>query len=76
VADADEIVRLAERLWAGLGVDTSASTWREAGVEGIRRRLHDDLCAAVVDGPDGDRLVASGVAVILSRLPVTLLLPG
>jgi GNAT superfamily N-acetyltransferase len=68
--DAGEIVRLAELLWAGLGVDTTTSAWRVNALEATRRRLGNDMYAAVVDSPDGSGLVASGAAVILDRLPV------
>jgi ribosomal protein S18 acetylase RimI-like enzyme len=43
--------------------------WRRAAYENFASRLGEDLQVAVVEHPDGSRLVASGAAVLLRRLP-------
>jgi GNAT superfamily N-acetyltransferase len=55
-------------MYLSLGLDP-APEWRDAAEEHLISRLGDDLQVAVVDRPAGNRLAASGSAVLMPRLP-------
>ena len=67
-ADADEVVRLAGLMYVSMGLELSEA-WTAAAAEAFCSRLGRDMCAFVVDHPDGQGLVASGAGVLSTRLP-------
>jgi GNAT superfamily N-acetyltransferase len=67
--DVGEVVRLAGVMYASVGQDISDPRWISAAEGHFRSRLGADVQVVVVDHPDGNRLAASGAAVIVRRLP-------
>jgi GNAT superfamily N-acetyltransferase len=71
--DADEIVRLAQLMFASMGMDLADSTWEQSGRRHVCDRLGADLAVFVVDHRSRDgRLVASAAGTIARRLPTPL----
>jgi GNAT superfamily N-acetyltransferase len=56
-------------MYAALGFDIGHDGWREAAYAHYASRLGKDLQVAVVDHPTEERLVASGAALLIRRLP-------
>lgn len=70
--DTDEIVRLAEGMFAELNARAPGASWREAAREAVHDRVGDDLAAFVVDHPEHPgRLIALAAGIITRRLPTT-----
>lgn len=70
VDDAEELLRLAERLFESMGHDASGPQWKRTGIRLVTERLGRDLNAFVVDHPDRPgRLIASAAGTFSTRLP-------
>ncbi|WP_317494241.1 GNAT family N-acetyltransferase [Haloechinothrix sp. LS1_15] len=75
--ETDEVIRLAALMYESIGLDPSSPHWREAARAALSGRHTRDATAVVVDHPaDAGRLVASGAAVITTRMPSPVNLAG
>jgi len=70
-ADTRELLRLAAIMYASMGVDTEASSWREGATKLLAERLGgDELVMFAVDDPSqAGRLVSCGGAAVIQRVP-------
>jgi GNAT superfamily N-acetyltransferase len=65
---AEELVRLRQMMWDGMGVE-SGDAWHEAAAVQLRAGVADGtFFAAVIDSPNGDGLAAGGVGTVWQGL--------
>ena len=68
--DVPELVRLRAVMWTSMGLAVAEDGWRERCAEVLALWLRTGAaCAAVVEHPDGRRLMACGVGTVDHRLP-------
>jgi ribosomal protein S18 acetylase RimI-like enzyme len=65
--DADDLVRMAEVMFAGMGI-VPPDGWRAAAGDEIRRRLGHDTVGFVVEDDTGT-VISSGIGVLTTRMP-------
>ena len=66
-ADIDDLVHMAELMYAVMGI-TPRQGWRAAARAEVARRLGKDVVGFVVDDGHG-RVVSSGIGVVAARMP-------